>query len=142
MKNGFTLVELMLALAVLGLATGIALPRAAELRNSLLVEREASRIVAAHRRARISALASGRSAVLSVSATSLRIRLAADTADLWRSSGPEAEGVALAGSERRMTFSPLGYTTGLSNATLRLTRGRAQRTVVVSRLGRVRVTRP
>ena len=33
-------------------------------------------------------------------------------------------------------------TTGLSNASFRLYRGSASRTVVLSRLGRVRVTRP
>lgn len=142
MRYGFTLHEVVLALAVLALASGIALPRAAELRNTLLVEQEASRIVAAHRRARIAAVASGRVAVLTVGADALGIRLAEDAADLWRAPGPSAGGVELAGPVRRMTFSPLGYTTGLSNATLRLSRGRAQRTVVVSRLGRVRVTRP
>jgi Tfp pilus assembly protein FimT len=43
---------------------------------------------------------------------------------------------------RQVTFSPVGISSGLSNASFRLQRGAASRTVVVSRLGRVRVTRP
>jgi Tfp pilus assembly protein FimT len=45
----------------------------------------------------------------------------------------------LAGPIRILTFSPVGITTGLSNASFRLTRGAVSRTVVVSRLGRVRL---
>jgi Tfp pilus assembly protein FimT len=40
-----------------------------------------------------------------------------------------------------MTFSPVGMTIGLSNATFQLRRAAAARVVVVSRLGRVRIVR-
>ena len=54
---------------------------------------------------------------------------------LWSEAGPAAHRVSLAGPGRQFTFSPEGFSLGLSNATLRLTRGNATRTLIVSRLG-------
>jgi prepilin-type N-terminal cleavage/methylation domain-containing protein len=141
-RHGFTLPEILLVLAILGLSFGIAVPRIAAVRDSIAVEQEANQILAAHRRSRILSIARGRPVVLNIGADSLSIRLTGDASDFWGAPGPVGTGVTLDGPTRRMTFSPLGYTTGLSNATLRLSRGAARRTVVVSRLGRVRVTRP
>jgi hypothetical protein len=47
--------------------------------------------------------------------------------------------VTFEGPPRQFTFSPEGFTLGLSNASVPLIRGRSRRTVVISRLGRVRV---
>jgi prepilin-type N-terminal cleavage/methylation domain-containing protein len=141
-RHGFTLPEILLVLAIIGLSFGIAVPRIAALRDGMVVEQETNQILAAHHRSRMLSIARGRPVVLSIGADSVSIRLVGDAADLWAARGPVATGVTLEGPVRRMTFSPLGYTTGLSNATLRLSRGAAHRTIVVSRLGRVRVTRP
>ena len=75
---------------------------------------------------------------LVIEPTALTIRPPAAT-PIWQGPGPAADGVMLAGPPRTLTFSPVGITTGLSNASFRLTRGAAERTVVVSRLGRVRI---
>jgi len=141
-RYGFTLPETLLVLAVLGLSLGIAVPRISALRDSLTVEQEANRILAAHRRSRALSITRSRPVVLSIGPDSMSIHIAGDVSDVWGTGGPGPSGVTLDGSTRRMTFSPLGYTTGLSNATFRLSRGAARRTVVVSRLGRVRLTRP
>jgi prepilin-type N-terminal cleavage/methylation domain-containing protein len=138
MRHGFTLLETVMVLAVLGLTLGIAAPHIASMSDRLAVEQAAHQLVAAHRRARITSIVRSRSAVLTVGPDSFAIRLAGDAADTWASSGPAAWGVALAGPIRRLTFSPVGITTGLSNATFRLSRGTAVRTIVVSRLGRLR----
>jgi prepilin-type N-terminal cleavage/methylation domain-containing protein len=142
MRDGFTLPEILLVLAILGLSFGIAFPRVTALRDGLAVEQETNQILAAHRRSRMLSITRGRAVVLSIGADSLSIRVEGDMANAWNAPGPRATGVTLEGPTRRMTFSPLGYTIGLSNATLRLSRGASHRTVVVSRLGRVRVTRP
>lgn len=142
MRHGLTLPEIMMVLAILGLTMGITALRIADLQDSLSVEQEAQRIAGAHRRGRMAAISSGRPAILRVGPDSIGIGLAGNPGDLWGSAGPAASGVTLAGPIRQMTFSPAGYSTGLSNASFRLTRGSAQRTVVVSRLGRVRITRP
>jgi prepilin-type N-terminal cleavage/methylation domain-containing protein len=141
MKYGFTLVETALTLAVAGLLLGIALPRLSALKEGVTVERAAQGIAAAHRRARTTAIVHGRPAILSVAAQTLRITLVGAGEPHWSSPGPSQDGVTLAGPPRDLTFSPLGITTGLSNASFHLTLGSASRTVVVSRLGRVRILR-
>jgi type IV fimbrial biogenesis protein FimT len=141
MKYGFTLVETALTLAVAGLLLGIALPRFSALKEGVAVERAAQSIAAAHRRARTTAIVHGRPAILSVAAQTLRITLVGAGQPHWSSPGPSEDGVTLAGPPRDLTFSPLGITTGLSNASFPLTLGSASRTVVVSRLGRVRILR-
>jgi prepilin-type N-terminal cleavage/methylation domain-containing protein len=141
MRSGFTLVETALTLAVAGLLLGIALPRFSALKQGVTIERAAQSIAAAHRRARTTAIVHGRPAILSVAARTLHITFVGAGQPHWSSPGPEKDGVTLAGPPRDLTFSPLGITTGLSNASFHLSLGSASRTVVVSRLGRVRVLR-
>lgn len=141
MQRGYTLLELALALVVAGVCLAIALPRLATIRDTLEVEEAALRIVSAHRRARITAILQSRPMVLSVGPTTLRITPATGGSPVWSSSGPAAAGVAFGGAGRDLTYSPVGITTGLSNASFRLSRGSALRTVVVSRLGRARIVR-
>jgi hypothetical protein len=79
--------------------------------------------------------------VLSVDSSMLTIRRRDRLTPLWSEPGPASARVALAGPVRQFTFSPEGFSMGLSNATIRLSRGSATRTVILSRLGRARVTR-
>ncbi|HYC31295.1 MAG TPA: GspH/FimT family pseudopilin [Gemmatimonadales bacterium] len=140
MRHGHTLLELTLVLAVTGLTLGIVLPRANALRDSLAVDQVAREVVTAHRRARHAAIFGSRPIVLTVSADSLAYRPVGAASRLWWAPGPSANGITLVGPPRQITFSPVGISTGLSNATFRLLRGSASRSVIVSRLGRVRVT--
>lgn len=142
MRHGHTLIELTLTLAVAGLALGIALPRLAAVQDTLEVDQAAREVATAHRRARIAAITRSRPVVLTISPDSLAYRVAGASARLWRAPGPARNGVVLASPPRQITFSPVGITTGLANASFRLLRGSASRTVVLSRLGRVRITRP
>jgi type IV fimbrial biogenesis protein FimT len=139
MKHGFTLVEIVLGLAVTALLLGIALPSLAALKQGVKVEYAAQNIAAAHRRARATAVVLGKPAILSVAPQSLRITLAGADRPHWSAPGPAADGVVLAGLPRDLTFSPLGITTGVSNASFHLSLGSASRTIVVSRLGRLRI---
>jgi type II secretion system protein H len=139
MRQGFSLVELMLVLAVAGLLFGIALPRLSGALDHIEVESQANHLVAAHRRARIMAVTRGQVLVLTIDSASIVIRPRGQASPLWAENGPAAARVTLEGPARQFTFSPVGLTLGLSNATLRLTRGSASRTIVISRLGRVRI---
>ncbi len=139
MQRGTTLLELTLSLAIIGLLLGIALPQLRGLTDSIAVDRAAHEIIAAHRRARIVAVLRSQVIELTVDSTDLAIRARGSAVDLWRGPGPAASRVALAGPQRHITFSPVGMSMGLSNASFRLSRGAAIRTVVVSRLGRVRI---
>ena len=141
MRSGFTLLEVALTLVIAGSLLGIALPRFAALKQEVVIEQAAQAIVAAHRRARTLAVASGQPAIFSVADRSLRITLGGAPQPHWLSPGPADQGVAVTGTPRTLTFSPLGFTTGLSNATFTLSLGSAIRTVVISRLGRIRILR-
>jgi prepilin-type N-terminal cleavage/methylation domain-containing protein len=141
MRCAFTLPEMVLVLAVGGLLIAIAIPPLSWTVDRIEVEAAANHIVAAHQRARIFAVTHSVVVVLSIDPAQLSIRTRGETAPLWSEPGPEASGVTLAGPSRQFTFAPEGFTVGLSNASLQLTRGSSYRTVVVSRLGRVRIMR-
>lgn len=140
MRHGFSLAELLLIFAVAGILVGLALPRFSVIVDGIEVQSAAARIAAAHQRARMMAITRGQVLVLIVRPDSLTISTRQELSPLWSESGPAAARIALLGPARQFTFSPAGLALGLSNATLRLSRGSATRTVVVSRLGRVRIT--
>ncbi len=140
MRRAFTLPELLLVLALGGILLGIAVPRLSAALDRIEVASAASHIAAAHQRARLIAITQGLVAVLSVDSVALTIRRRGLISPLWSEPGPAAHRVSLAGPSRQFIFSPEGFSMGLSNATIRLRRGDATRTLIVSRLGRVRVT--
>ena len=138
MRRGATLLELALCLVVLGLLLAISLPRLQEAADRLAVHQAALDLVSAHRRARIGAILQSRVLELTIDSMALVIRQRGSTREVWRAPGPAATHVSLPGPPRTMSFSPVGITLGLSNASFSLSRGAATRTVIVSRLGRVR----
>ncbi len=141
MRNGFSLVELCLVLAALGLLLLIASPAFGGLHDRLAVEDAAQALVGAHARARLVALAEQRTVVLTLTTDSLVVRSVlspTDTLERWRS-GPPGPTVQLAGLPRQIVYAPSGATMGFANGTYTITRGAAQRLVIVSRYGRVRV---
>jgi prepilin-type N-terminal cleavage/methylation domain-containing protein len=140
MRTGYTLLEVALVLVIIGLLLGIAVPRFATFRDTLDVEQAAQTIASAHRRARITAILNSRLTVLSVGPDSLTIG-PPDSAATWGAAGPRASGIRLEGPMRQIVFSPVGVTMGVSNASFRLSRGVSSRSVIVSRLGRVRIQR-
>ncbi|MEO7985231.1 MAG: GspH/FimT family pseudopilin [Gemmatimonadales bacterium] len=139
MQRGLTLPELLLAIVIACLTMAIALPGIQAFRDRLMVTEEVQRLISAHRRARVAAILQSQPLVLVVSADSLSISTVEGHDVVWAASGPLSRGVDLAGGERHFVFSPVGITTGVSNASLTLSRGNATRTIVISRLGRVRV---
>lgn len=140
MRRAFTLPELMLALALAGILTGIAVPLLARSWDRLQVESAVFQLLSAHQRARMMAVARGQVLSLAVDSAILIITPRSGSAALWSQPGPASWGVSLPGPTRRFTFSPEGFTLGLSNAALPLARGSVTRTVVFSRLGRARVS--
>jgi prepilin-type N-terminal cleavage/methylation domain-containing protein len=140
MRRGYTLVESIAVLVIVGILCGIAAPHLTRMLDSAAVTEAANHIVAAHRRARIAAIMRGGVTVLTIDSTAIVIRPRDDTTTLWREAGPVALGVTLVGPARTVMFSPVGLALGVSNATYTVTRRDARRAVVVSRLGRVRVT--
>lgn len=141
--RGTSLVETLAALVVLGIVTGIAVPRAASLRDRALVERHAGAVVTAYQRARLAALLGSARAVLRTGPDEFAVWILRgdDSTLAWRAPGPATDGVSFSGPARTL-FAPAGLTMGLANGRFALARGGISRTVVASRLGRLRVTAP
>lgn len=144
MRRGYTLVELLVALAVIALLAAIVVPGSARQADRTAVEHQATRILLAYRMAWSAARAQQRLALLRITADSLAIRTVrtagdADTLLASLSPGPAVAGVALLSPPSTFVFGPDGIGLGVANATHVLARGDAIRRVVVSRLGRVRV---
>jgi prepilin-type N-terminal cleavage/methylation domain-containing protein len=142
MQRGFTLIEMLMAIMLIGLLAGLALPGLSALRDRLGVESATEAIVVAHTRARLVAVMERRVTVLTLTLDSLVLRAIeapSDTSPRWRGRGPAFHGVAITGVPRSILFAPSGVTMGAANATYILTRGGARKQIVVSRYGRVRV---
>ena len=140
-KRAFTLPEIVLVLAVAGILLAIGVTSLVQALARIAVENAASHLVAAHQRVRMMAIARGQVLILSVDSSRVTIAPRVGGLPLWSESGPAESHVTLTGPTRRFTFSPEGISLGLSNASLQLARGSITRTVVISRLGRVRVLR-
>lgn len=143
MRQGITLVELLIVMTLVSLLGMITLPRLARPLASLRVEQEAHRIAAAHTRARMLAVTSSRVALLRITADSITLSTVegTDTLPRWRSPGPAAAGVSLTAPDRTLMFAPIGITYGVSNGTWTLTYRGVVRRVIMSRLGRIRMER-
>ncbi len=140
MRKGFTLVESLVVIAIVGVLLVIWLPRAARLQDWLETER-ATRDVT-------TALAVGRNGAV-MQATRTRVEIAADTLRIdrlgpagwnawWRLPGPASHGVTLEVSNPIVTFGPTGMAWGVSNTRIVLRRGSQAETVTTSRVGRVK----
>ena len=141
MRAAYTLPELLLVLALIGILLGIALPPLSGAIDRIEVASAAGQIAAAHSRARLMAVTQSQVMVLSVDSLALEIRRRGFPTPLWSHLGPAYSRVSVNGARRTFTFMPEGFSMGLSNATIELTRGSATRTVIVSRLGRLRIER-
>ena len=140
MKRGFTITELVVCLAVIGLVTALALPRLAGWLDWIAVDTAATRITTALAVARNAAVAQGTRARVVIAADSLRIDRWNGTEwqpfDRWP--GPADAGVRLDVSEPVVTFGATGLGWGLSNTRVVLRRGSQTETITTSRLGRVK----
>jgi prepilin-type N-terminal cleavage/methylation domain-containing protein len=140
MSKGFTLLELMIVLAIAAVLVAFWVPRAATLMDWIETERAVRDVT--------TALAVGRNGAV-LQSTRARIRLDPDTLRIdrlgahgwepwWRAPGPSSHGVTLATSNPVVIFGPTGMGWGVSNTTVVLRRGSQAETITMSRVGRVK----
>jgi len=140
MSKGFTLLELMVVVALAAILVAFWVPRAADLMDWIETERALRDVT--------TALAVGRNGAV-LQSTRARITLAPDTLRIdrfgaqgwepwWRVPGPSSRGVTLLTSNTVVIFGPTGMGWGASNTTVILRRGSQAETITLSRVGRVK----
>jgi prepilin-type N-terminal cleavage/methylation domain-containing protein len=137
-RAGFTLVELVVVLAMAGILVAIAIPRLGAAVDRAATRGAAADLTALFAAARDRAIASGSATAVSI-ATSTRT-VSVRTRGAVRLSRPIGAlyGVSLAANRDSMTYDPRGIGFGAANLSIVVRRGRAADTLAVSRLGRVR----
>src|SRR4051812_37350619 len=105
MKRAFTLVELMLVLAVLGILLVVGVPAVWRLLDVIAVDAAAAHIVAAHQRARLLAITQSQVIRLILDGSRIGVYPRTGTIPLWSEAGPNEAKVMLAGPARQFTFS-------------------------------------
>ena len=138
MKHGFTIVETTITLAIIGLLSAIALPRASGFLDAIRVRGAVTEIEALFSTARHVAIARAAQTSLEIDPArgAIIVRTGPDT--LEKRELRESEGVTLLATRTVVTYSPTGLGYGAVNLTLIVARNLAADTIYVSRLGRVR----
>lgn len=139
LSSGFTLLELVVALFLLGLAVAQLIPAARHQLHRMAVLGAREEVAGLLHRARGEAVARGGAEIILTSAPPL-VELIASGDTLERVDLEESYGVSLGlsrdRSQARLVFGPLGLGR-VASQTLRFLRGREEARLVVSSLGRV-----
>ena len=138
MRTAFTLVELMIMLAVLGILATIGVPRLGALRDSAAVHGAATELMTELAVARQTAIARGVRVAVLLRPPPGTVTVAADADTILIRSLHADHGVTLTATRDSIAYGPIGLGYGAANMSAIVRRGRAADTVVVSRLGRVR----
>jgi len=140
MQRGFSLVELAVALTLVGLVMAVTMPRFGYLLDRIAVERAASELTTALAATRHRAVLRATRARISIADDSLRIDQWEERA--WaralRWPGPASHRVTLSTSNPTVIFDPIGLGWGLANTQVVLSRGSQSATITLSRVGRVK----
>ena len=139
MRRGFSLIELILGLALLGILCAVAIPRLGDQLDRLAVRRAVGEAWSFYQAARFSALVRGSAVRLHFRPDSLiaAYELARDSVFLSRP-GPGQDRVEMLGSKLVTRLHANGLGAGAANLTLTFRRGRYQEKLTLSRLGRLR----
>ncbi len=140
MRFGFTLVDLLVAITVLGVIVALAIPTTRGLQDRLAVQRARSEVEGLYRTARLAAVLHGRSVTLRFSPDSTVARFRSDGQLVRARPGPATWRVSFSVSRDRITLGPLGLGVGAANTSLVFTKGSATDSIHISRLGRLRST--
>jgi prepilin-type N-terminal cleavage/methylation domain-containing protein len=139
MNRGMTLAELAVVLALTGILTSLAAPRLLGGADRWIVREAREELVSLFYLARLEARRHGEATVRVTTGQGAELASAGrDVPLLWR---PSVEGLEVRVEGTRdvaeLTFGPAGVGR-FANATLTVTRGRAQASIVISSYGRIR----
>jgi Tfp pilus assembly protein FimT len=138
MRLGATLLELTLALAIIGVVSSIAIPGIARTRDRAAVHGATSTLVSTLADARHQALRWQRRTAVQIDTTTAVVVVHAGRDTLARAPLRTLFAVAIDVTRDSIAFYPSGLGYGAANTRLIVSRGTAAETVTVSRAGRVR----
>jgi prepilin-type N-terminal cleavage/methylation domain-containing protein len=139
MIRGLTLLELLIAMILVGLVAALGFPSLARQIDRLSVRRAAVEVSATYRTARLWAVYHRSRVRIEFSASWLR-GVAEGTADsvFLQVPGPARHGVRLTASRPAIRIGPTGIGWGAANTKIVLQRGAVAESLATSRLGRLR----
>ena len=139
MRRGFTLLEVIIVITVIGAAVAIAAPHIAPWMDRRAVSRAARELVTFYNQARMSAIFRGRQVRLEFAPDTLRAVFEAVTDSLFLTRpGPARHAVSLKASRSVIRIYPNGFGRGAANTKLVIQRGVAAESLTTSRLGRLK----
>jgi len=136
--SGFTILELLLVVTIIGILTGVAIPRTRYALDRIAVSNAASDATGLLELARHLGMTRGERVSVDIDSAPARLTLRAGVDTIRQRDETAIHGVRFAPNHSPVVYSQLGMGFGVSNLTLIVTRGSAAETVTVSRLGRVR----
>ena len=137
-RSGYTLVELLVVVTLIGIALAIAIPRGLRVLDRLSVHAAAGDAAAMLSHARTLALAGHAAVAVHVDAATGMLRVQRGVEVLLTRNIGQAHGVQLGNTRDSLAFDAWGLGVGAANLSITLRRGAVAETVFVSRLGRVR----
>lgn len=135
MRPAFTLLELVVVCAIIGIAASIAAPRVSRTLDSMAVEGAARDVVNAFALGRLAALRYGGA---DVRLDTLSVTVQAGAQVIVAHKVVNDHGVRLRSNTALVRYAATGLAMGVGNGSVIVSRGAAADTVVISRLGRVR----
>lgn len=140
MRSGYTIAELITALAIVVIVSAVALPPIARQLDAAAVREAADRYTTAHHAARRLAGARGRLARIELDSASRTATVSVRSSRTgWDTVDVRPLGSArVAVTQPVITFAPHGIGFGLSNSRIVFSRGFAAETLMVARTGRLR----
>ncbi|HVZ48242.1 MAG TPA: GspH/FimT family pseudopilin [Gemmatimonadaceae bacterium] len=136
-RRGHTLVELVLTIAMLGIAAAVAIPSLRTIADRMSVRAATQDVVLGLWAARNVAAMRGDYASFVVDAQSGRLQVVTGGDTVFARELTLKRGVTVRATRDSITYAPSGVGFGAANTTIILSRGRRADTVVTSRLGRV-----
>lgn len=139
MRRGTTIIELVLSLSIIAILSAISVPRVARLMDGIHVRGTTTEIHSLFNAARHHAIMRAERITVEIDTARGSVTLVAG-GDTIRSRGfADTHRVTLSANRSSFTYSPIGIGYGAGNMTMVVRRNGRADSVIVSRLGRVRV---
>ncbi|MEX2153175.1 MAG: GspH/FimT family pseudopilin [Gemmatimonadaceae bacterium] len=135
---GYTIVELVLVLTIVGVLMSIAIPRSQRMLDGITVRSAVGDVQATLSFARTLALAGNAAVAVDVDTASGMLRIRRGPEILLSRNVGSVHGVRLGSTRDSLTYDPRGLGRGAANLSIVVRRRTAAETVFVSRFGRVR----